>query len=55
MTEFVTAISTAVSPTALYGALAGLATFIGGIAVFAFGNNKISKITVGASKGKLRM
>ena len=55
MSEFFTAITEAVTPAALWGALASSAAFIGTIVVFAFGYRVVKRLVSGASRGKAKL
>lgn len=55
MADFVTALIAAVTPTALWGALAPLAPLIGTLIVFALSVYFVRKMVGGAGKGKAKL
>lgn len=54
MTDFVTALLTALSPGNLWGALEPMAPIIGVVVIFALGLYFLRRVVKGASKGKVR-
>lgn len=54
MEAFVTALTTAITPTALWAALAEVAPFIGIVVIFAFSYRILRRLVSGASKGKAK-
>lgn len=55
MEDFITAITAAVTPAALWAVLAGSAVFIGTLVVFAFGYRVVKRLVSGASRGKAKL
>jgi len=54
MDAFVTALTTALTPTAFWGSIAEVAPLIGVLVLVAFGYGIIRKLVSGASRGKAK-
>lgn len=52
MDEFVTALTSTLTPSALWQGLVGCAALIGTMVLFAFGYRVVRKLVKGVSKGK---
>lgn len=52
MTDFVTALTTALTPAALWGALTPLAALIGAVVIFALSVYFVRKMIKGVGRGK---
>lgn len=55
MTDFVTALLAALTPAALWGALAPLAALIGVVVIFALSVHFVRRMISGVAKGKARV
>lgn len=55
MTDFVTALSSALTPTALWAALTPLAALVGVVVIFALSVHFVRRMVSGVGKGKARI
>ncbi|MDR3298217.1 MAG: hypothetical protein LBT19_02540 [Candidatus Nomurabacteria bacterium] len=55
MDAFITALEAVITPAALWGVIAGSATFIGVVVLFSFGYRFVKGLISGVSKGKAKM
>lgn len=55
MADFVTALTTGITPAALWGALTSLAPIVVVMVIFSFGYYVVRRIIKGAGKGKTRI
>lgn len=55
MTGFIEALSSTMTPDALWQALVGVAALIGTMVLFAFGYRVVRRLVQGVSKGKAKM
>lgn len=54
MNDFITALTTALTPTAIWGMLADVAPFVTVMVLIAFGYGVVRRLVSGASKGKAK-